>query len=392
MDRFRPLSRIPHSTYDRRWYSAALKQIADARWKNERLTVISGPAGSGKTTLCRQIADRTGTRTLVVLLADPRSDANGFLRALACEVGVLSKTTSADAPIDTAALRQAIAELFASFATLGADCLVIVDDAHRLEPEARTAVDHLIASWRGRSSLQFVLVGQFDDAIQAPAPLPPPRVARVVRPPRPVPAAADPYATEIAPLAPPAAATAAAVPVAAPVAEVSEPEVPVERRPWFTRRRGVSIAATAAMLAGASVWYGAMLRPRALPTVNPASPNAATSRARAAEAALMAIVGEIDGSDDSAEPSAGSTGATVPKRPGWTDEVVRRAAELAKQPDLPKLIALRSAVAGLRTQSPEEGREVESLLRKVDESLAEARKRQLAIDHRLLTSAGGPRD
>jgi hypothetical protein len=377
------VSRSPQSSYDHRWYAAALKQIAEARWKNERLTVISGPAGAGKTTLCRQVADRKGTRTLAVLLASPPPTANAFLRALALEIGALSKTADATTPIGSDELRQPVHEFFTSIVSLGADCLVIVDDAHRLQPDAMDEVHALLASTSGRrSSLQFVLVGQFDAAIDRPAPLPPVQRERPVRPPRPVPLADGPYAPTVAPQR---------VTVPPPVVV---PEPAAETRSTFerlTRGRGAGIVGSAAAIAGLMVWYGAAHRRTPPPVVTaPTLTEAAAARTRAAEAALAAIVAEIDGpaATTPQERSVGSTGAIAPTGPGWADEMARRAVALARRPDLPGLIALRSAVAALRTTTAEEGRQVESVLRRLDESLADARRRQLAIDHRQIVGAG----
>src|SRR5262249_6474561 len=127
---------VASSSQDRRWYSAALKQVAEARWKKERLTIISGAPGVGKTTLCHQLADRNGTRTLVVLLAPPPVTVNELLRAIAAAIGVLSKNAAAATDIADDALRHAVRDFLTSLSSIGADCLTIVDDAHRLPPEA----------------------------------------------------------------------------------------------------------------------------------------------------------------------------------------------------------------------------------------------------------------
>jgi AAA domain-containing protein len=380
--------RTPPSSFDHRWYAAALKQIAEARWKSERLTVISGPAGAGKTTLCRQVADRTGTRTLAVLVSDPPPTVNELLRAIALEIGALSKSAAAT-PIGTEDLRHAVREFFSSLASLGADCLVIVDDAHRLMPDAIDEVHALAASIGGRrASTQFVLVGRFDAAIDRPAPLPERRDGPV-RPPRPVPLADVPY-----PVAGPAPALAAP-PALAPQPSIASPPAvdaspPIAR---FTRRRRAAIVAAASLVAATMVWYGVSHRRAPAPAaVTPAQSEGAAARTRAAEAALAAIVAEIDPPADAQRRSIGSTGpltgALPPVGPGWADEIARRAAILARRPDLPGLLALRSAVAGLHVADGDQSRVVESVLRRLDDTLADARRRQLQIDHRQIAGTG----
>jgi hypothetical protein len=66
--------------------------------------------------------------------------------------------------------------------------------------------------------------------------------------------------------------------------------------------------------------------------------------------------------------------------------VARRAATLAQRPDVEGLVALRSVVAARQAGQGADARQLESVLRLLDQSLAQARKRQLAIDRRQLTS------
>src|SRR5262245_19872373 len=118
--------------YDRRWYSDALTRIAQARWKREPLIIITGPPGAGKTTLCRQVADRHSTRTFVVSIATPPPATNAFLKEVACELGVLSRASAAATSIDSEQLQRAVRHAVAGITSLDADCLLVVDEAHRL--------------------------------------------------------------------------------------------------------------------------------------------------------------------------------------------------------------------------------------------------------------------
>src|SRR5262245_21549788 len=146
MGRSNSMTAVASSSHDRRWYSAALKQVAEARWKKARLTIISGAPGVGKTTLCHQLADRDGTRTLVVLLTTPPATVNELLRAIAAEIGVLSKHAGASAAIDNDDLRRALRDFLTSLSSIGADCLTIVDDAHRLPADATEELRALVGA------------------------------------------------------------------------------------------------------------------------------------------------------------------------------------------------------------------------------------------------------
>src|SRR5262249_41604134 len=157
MERSSSMTAVASSSHDRRWYSAALKQVAEARWKKERLTIISGAPGAGKTTLCHQLADRNGTRTLVVLLTTPPVTVNELLRVIAAEIGVLSKNASASTDITDDALRDAVRDFLTSLSSIGAECLVIVDDAHRLSTETNDELRALVGAGDAQVPLQVVL-------------------------------------------------------------------------------------------------------------------------------------------------------------------------------------------------------------------------------------------
>ncbi len=351
------MTAVASSSHDRRWYSAALKQVAEARWKKERLTIISGAPGTGKTTLCHQLADRNGTRTLVVLLTTPPVTVNELLRAIAAEIGVLSKNAGASTAIADDALRDAVRDFLTSLSSIGAECLVIVDDAHRLSTETNEELRALVGG-DAPVPLQVVLVGEFDDAIEGPRllELPAPRVD-ISRAARPIPLSTAGYKS-------PAAG--------------GDPRA--LRR--FANWRSIGLVTTAAVLAIAMVWYGAAHGRRAVPTVDASQLH--TVKPHTDEAKLAAIVAEIGDADgQSATPQAKSpTSAAVLERADWADEILRRAAVLAKRPDVQGLLTLRSDVAALHVNSSTESRLVESVLRRLDDSLKEARRRQLDLDHR----------
>jgi hypothetical protein len=357
MERSSSMTAVASSSHDRRWYSAALKQVAEARWKKERLTIISGAPGAGKTTLCHQLADRNGTRTLVVLLTTPPATINELLRAIAAEIGVLSKNTGASTDISDDALRHAVRDFLTTLSSIGADCLTIVDDAHRLPENAIEELRALVGSGDAQVPLQIVLVGQFDAAIDQPEPLalPAPRVD-ISRSARPVPLSTAGYES-----------TAVA------------DEARASQR--FARWRSIGLVATAAVLAVAMVWYGAAHRRQAVPPVDASQLH--TVKPHADEAKLAAIVAEMaDAGEPSAPRAKSPTSAVVLERADWADEVARRAAVLAKRPDVEGLLTLRSDVAALHVSSSTQSRLVESVLRHLDDSLKEARRRQLEIDHR----------
>ncbi len=258
-----------HCRFDPRWYSSALRQIADAGWKHERLTIITGSAGVGKTTLCRHVADR-GTRTVVISIPAPQPTGNAFLKQLACEIGALSQTNSPCTDITNQDLQFVARKYLVSLASLKAECVIIVDDAHCLQSDA---------------------VGEIRALLDT---------------------------------------TAATVAACAIVGFAG-----LQRRP------------------PAAVATPVEIHPAASDT---------TSATQFEE----------------------TPSVQLPKGPGWIAEVIRRADTLAQEPDVKTLIALRSAVQTIAADADGRTGQVESVLRRLDDSLLKARKRQLEVDRRRL--------
>jgi AAA domain-containing protein len=305
-----------HRRFDPRWYSSALRQIADAGWKHERLTIITGSAGVGKTTLCRRVADR-GTRTVVISIPAPQPTGNAFLKQLACEIGALSQTNSSCTDITNQDLHFVARKYLVSLASLKTECVIIVDDAHCLQPDAVGEIRALLDSLTDRrASTHFILVGRPENET----------------------------ARDSAPESP------------------SRSSVAIDLPP--NRRRLLTTAATVA--ACAIVGFAGLQRrpPAAMATPVEIHPAASDTT--------------------SATQFEETRSVQLPTGPGWIAEVIRRADTLAQEPDVKTLIALRSAV---QTNAPDADggtRQVESVLRRLDDSLVKAQKRQLEIDRRRL--------
>jgi hypothetical protein len=301
--------------FDPHWYSSALRQIADARSKHERLTVITGAAGVGKTTLCRHVADR-GTRTVVISIPAPRPTGRAFLMQLVYEIGALSQADCPSAEITNQDLQFVTRKYLVSLASLKTECVIIVDDAHFLQADAIDEIRALLDSLTDRrASTHFILVGQ-------------------------------PQSNTLRDSA---------------AASTPGSSVAIDLPP--NRRRLITTAATVAVCA--IVGFALLQRRPPAATATPVETHPAAS-----DTTTAAWFEET--------PSV-----QLPKGPGWIAEVTRRAETLAQEPDIKTLIALRSAV---QTNAPNTDgtRQVESVLRRLDDSLVKARKRQLEIDRRQL--------
>jgi len=57
------LTSSPRFLFESASYLAALKEVDYALSRREQIIIVMGPIGTGKTTLCRMIAERRGPRT-----------------------------------------------------------------------------------------------------------------------------------------------------------------------------------------------------------------------------------------------------------------------------------------------------------------------------------------
>src|SRR5712671_5312792 len=65
------LTSSPRFLFESASHRAALKEIGYALSRREPIIVVTGPIGTGKTTLCRTIAERHGPRTVVAVISSP---------------------------------------------------------------------------------------------------------------------------------------------------------------------------------------------------------------------------------------------------------------------------------------------------------------------------------
>ena len=145
---------------DRRDLLAALDEAA-----GKRVTVISAPAGSGKTSLLRAWADRPGRRAAVLTVRPGQPDAQLFWLAL---LSAVRAATGGAAPSPAAPEFNGPAmvdKVRAEFAAAGDPFVLIVDDLHELTAEAGEQLTglltdlppgvHVVVATRGEPPLQL---------------------------------------------------------------------------------------------------------------------------------------------------------------------------------------------------------------------------------------------
>lgn len=143
-------------------HDAVLQDLSAAIGNGDTVAVLTGPAGVGKTLLCRALVDQLDRRTLVSFVADSVASPEHLLKTMLVDFGVISQAEAAAGQLASASredLAGALREFLGSLAALQASALLIVDEAHTLMPavmqELRTLAD-LAASGQ---LLQMILVG-----------------------------------------------------------------------------------------------------------------------------------------------------------------------------------------------------------------------------------------
>jgi type II secretory pathway predicted ATPase ExeA len=148
-------------TFDSRAYAGVVETIVRALERHEPLLVITGPPGSGKTLVCRTVADWRNSRTFVALVSTPPANANDLLRLVLDQFGVLPRDSRRSAEATQFELVRTLEQFLASLGSLGARAVILVDDAHRLSNEVFEGLRSLINfETETKKLLQLVLLGE----------------------------------------------------------------------------------------------------------------------------------------------------------------------------------------------------------------------------------------
>lgn len=124
----------------------------------EGIVKVVGEVGSGKTMLCRMLAERLPERIEVIYLANPRLTPDTILQAIALEMGL---PVAKDAQANHLQVMQALHEALMARHAEGKQCLVLVEEAQSMPIETLEEI-RLLSNLETTSNklLQIVLFGQ----------------------------------------------------------------------------------------------------------------------------------------------------------------------------------------------------------------------------------------
>jgi general secretion pathway protein A len=173
----KPFSLTPDPRYFYRSpsHSNALELIRHGIDRRDGVIVITGPSGTGKTTLCRTLLEDLDRDTLTSLVLNPYLSSDELLRLILQDLGAISREEgrrAREAAGATEPLLQTLRDYLISLQSLGTRALIIVDEAQKLPIPLLRQIASLAALEQKHAPLvQIVLVGQLtlSDVVKDPA-------------------------------------------------------------------------------------------------------------------------------------------------------------------------------------------------------------------------------
>jgi general secretion pathway protein A len=154
------LTSSPRFLFESASYLAALKEVDYALSRREQIIVVTGPIGTGKTTLCRMIAERRGPRTVVATISRPPESVDDLFRQVLDAFDLLTEDTKSIVAASHYGLQKVLRQFLDSLVALNAQAILVFDEAQHLRPAILEEIRLLSNLDADRQRLEVVLVGQ----------------------------------------------------------------------------------------------------------------------------------------------------------------------------------------------------------------------------------------
>jgi general secretion pathway protein A len=155
----------PKYLYRSESHANAFELLQYAIERREGFVVITGDIGTGKTTLCRALLEKTDQKTFTALLLNPFLSEEDLLKAILQDLGVLSRGDQAAGGRQPSKqdLVNALHDFLLSLVPLGARAVLIIDEAQNLPLPILEQVRILSNLETDKEKLlQIILVGQLN--------------------------------------------------------------------------------------------------------------------------------------------------------------------------------------------------------------------------------------
>lgn len=313
----------PFAVKPEEWSRSAVQTIGGAFARRESIATVIAPDSAAAEALCSELAAVADPKTLVISLTGAFDDESELLFRLAVALGLIDGTRRDARIVGVQKLRTALEAFLEGLVPLDACCLVVIVE-ERQDAVLSAAVDAMAydAEVRGLP-LYFAIVAHDAD--------------------RELTLAQD----------------------AAPMGSF-----------WSKRWKAVASLAAAFLLLAGSI---AALRSAAFRSAPPAKAAPVDPVRELRQESML-------GTTRSGEQPHASAGILNVSDAGSADAVLRRAATMAREPDVKGLLDLRGSIVSGRSADPR----VTALLKRVDVLIIEARRRQLEIDRRRFAGEGSP--
>lgn len=145
-------------------HTNALELLQYAIQRGEGFAVVTGDIGTGKTTLCRALLERTDSRTFTALLLNPFLSEEDLLRTILHDLGVVSRRDERFArPLSKQDLINILHDFLVSLVPLGARAVLLIDEAQNLPLPILEQIRILSNIETDKEKLlQIILVGQLN--------------------------------------------------------------------------------------------------------------------------------------------------------------------------------------------------------------------------------------
>lgn len=156
-----PAPSIESTSHVREPFELARSELLAAIRAGGGPALLTGPAGVGKTTLCRSLIQDRDSRTVASVVSGAPQSFDDLLKMMLVNFGVMTTETSAAAHAAQSMLMSTLDCFLESLVVLRARAVVFIDDAHKIPAGALAELEALRAPGSASARvLQLVLVGR----------------------------------------------------------------------------------------------------------------------------------------------------------------------------------------------------------------------------------------